>query len=177
MAITLGHREIVITPGTGEDFDITTIQSSRIPLGSVAGVFQFGETVTQAVTGASGMVYSYHRNTATIRLVEMVGTFDAVNVITGSGSFATGIPKFVYAAFPNGIRLSAVDFIGSSPNDRLIIRNSSAIGWVLFDRKDASGGGVHQAVGGRSIRQKPYIAISQCTLSNPYLCRIRLEYD
>lgn len=177
MAVSIGHREVVIVPGTGEDFDITTIQSGRLPLGSVSGTFTVGEQVIQAGSGATGVVYAWSASQNVVRLVEMTGTFNITGVLTGSSSHATGTPLAVKAAFPNGIRLSAVDLRSSSDHDKLVVRNKNAVGHIIFSRMDNSGGGIHQAVGGRSMLRKPYIPINQCTFDVAANVTIRLEFD
>lgn len=172
------HREVVIVPGTAENFDITTVQSGRIPLTSVTGTFTTGETVVQAVSGAQGVVYYYHADSKRLSLVEMSGTFDATNVITGNSSHATGTPTEVFYAFPNGIRLSAIDWKTSAQGDQLIVRHNNAAGPQIFNRRETTGaGGIHQAVGGRSLRVKPYISRAECVFDVSANVVIRLEYD
>lgn len=115
-------------------------------------------------------------NGKTITLVDMVGVFDASNTITGQLSSATGIPDTVHYAFPNGIRLSAISFRGAA-NDILIVRDTNPYGKPIFSRKDTTGSGIHESVGGDSIRVKPYINWAECTFSAVASSWIRLEYD
>ena len=80
--------------------------------------------------------------------------------------------------FPNGIRLSAVDFQPSQDGESLIMREGSATGPVTFTRRiDTTGGGFHKAVGGRSLRVKPYIKASEQSWGVPTGVTIVLEYD
>ena len=178
MAVSLGRRHIVITPGGpgSTDFDIALVQSWNIPLNTVTGTFVVGEPVLQATSGAMGMVFAYDLMHKQVTLVDMVGTFDATHVITGGFSGATGIPDTVHYAFPNGIRLSAISFRGAQ-NDILIIRHTNGIGKPIFSRKDTTGAGIHESVGGDSIRTKPYISWSECTFGSPAAAWIRLEFD
>lgn len=176
MKISLGRRHIVIVPGStsATNFDITKVQSWNIPLGTVTGTFTVGENVHQASSGADGTVFAWEPQHTTLTLVEMSGTFDETNTITGSQSGATGIPDTVHYAFPNGIRLSKVTFRGAQ-NDILIVRDTNNYGQPIFDRKDTTGGGVHEDVEGNRFRQKVYINWAECTLTAP--AWVRLEYD
>lgn len=176
-AITIGHREVVIVPDGSTNFDITTIQNSKLPMGTVTGDFTVGETVTQAGSSATGVVYAWDAVAKTLHLVSMTGTFNITGQVTGGSSGATGTPKEVMTAFPNGLRLSAIDFRPSANNDKLVVRQKTAYGATLFSRIDTTGGGIHQAVGGRSLRTKPYIVASECTFSTPGSTMIRLEFD
>lgn len=173
--ITLGRRTVTIVPDGVADFDITTIQSWALPMNTVVGNFTVGESVSQAGSGATGVVYAWKNQT--LYLTNMVRTFDATNTVTGGSSGATGIPTEVHAAFPNGIRHSATDFIGSSLTDVLVIRDRSATGPIIYDRRDVGGGGLHQAKGGRSLKCKPFIAAADCQFQTPANARIILEYD
>ena len=100
------------------------------------------------------------RRTITIQPADLVTDFD----ITQWG-------------FPNGIRLSAVDFSGTT-GDTLVMREKSASGPITFPRRtDTAGGGFHKAVGGRSLRVKPYIKASEQVWDDPAGVTIVLEYD
>lgn len=173
--ITQGRRTVTIIPDDSTDFDIATMQAWALPLGTVVGAFTVGEAVSQAVSGATGVVYAWKNST--LYLTDMVGTFDTTNTVTGAASTATGIPSEVRTAFPAGIRLSAVDFIGSSDTDILVIRDKIATGPIVYSRRDVGGGGLHQAKGGRSLKCRPYIAAADCQFQTPANVRIILEYD
>lgn len=59
---------------------------------TIAGTFIPGETVTQAVTGATGRVCLANTTTDILYLEVTSGTFSGLNVITGSSSSATWTP-------------------------------------------------------------------------------------
>lgn len=177
MKVSLGRRHIVIVPGGpgSTNFDITLVQSWNIPLNTVTGTFAVGDAVWQAGSLAGGTVFAFDKEHKTVTLVDMYGIFDTTNTVTSS-SGGTGIPDTVHYAFPRGIRLSAISFRGAQ-NDILIVRDTNGIGKPIFDRKDTTGGGVHENVGGDSMRTKPYIPWSECTFGTPASAWIRLEFD
>ena len=162
----------------GTDFDITRMQNGRLVVKTVTGTFVVGETVTQATSGATGVVYRWDPAINFLVLVQTNGTFDATHTITGGTSSATCIPTEVMYSFPNGLRLSAVDFQPSQDGDSLIMRETSSKGPVSFPRRiDTTGGGIHKAVGGRSLRVKPYIQAAEQGWGVPANVRIVLEFD
>ena len=176
-AISISVRQITIVPDGSTDFDITTVQSNMVALDTVVGNFTVGETVTQATSGATGVVYSWDAKNQVLYLVSMAGVFDATHVITGGSSAAHGIPVGIPYGFARGIRLTAVDFYHSGTNDVLIIREGKAVGSVIYKRMDVAGGGVHQAVEGKSRRRLPYIVAADCSFAAPANAKIILEYD
>lgn len=176
-AISISVRQITIVPDGSTDFDITTVQSNMVALTAVTGTFTAGETVTQATSGATGVVYSWDAKNQVLYLVSMAGVFDATHVVTGGSSAAHGIPVGIPYGFARGIRLTAVDFSPSGTNDILVIREGKAVGSVIFKRTDVAGGGVHQAVEGKSRRRLPYIVATDCSFAVPANAKIILEYD
>ncbi len=65
----------------------------RMTMGSLSGTFQVGETVTQAVSGATGTVRRV--DGSQIYVVVASGTFTSgSNTVTGGTSSATGVPTF-----------------------------------------------------------------------------------
>lgn len=176
-SISLGRRTVTIVPDGSTNFDITTIQSNMFRMLSQSGAFAVGEAVTQAGSGATGVVRRWDPVSQLLYLDSMTGTFDATNVVTGAISAAHGIPFSVQAAFPNGIRLSDVRFGSSGANDKLIIRDRIATGPIIYSVLDTSGGGKHQGVGGRSWKTKPFILASEQVYSDVSKALIILEYD
>lgn len=76
-----------------ETFSISSSLSSHISVqidstGAVTGTFSAGDTVTQAVSGATGVVVSYEvSSTSTIKILRLntvVGTFNTTGLITGT---------------------------------------------------------------------------------------------
>jgi len=66
--------------------------------GTLTGSFANGETVTQATSGATGVINAVWTPAAVILFLKNVtGTFDNVHVITGGTSTATGIADIVTA--------------------------------------------------------------------------------
>ncbi len=175
--VQFGRRVLNIIPDGSADFNIQTCQSNRLPLNTVVGTFTVGETVTQAVSGATGIVGAWDSRNRVLTLNQATGTFDTTNVVTGGTSTAHGIPSEVSYAFPNGLRLSAVDFKPSQATDTLVIRENSATGTFIYARRDATGGGIHKTTGGRSLRVKPYIKASEQVWGTPANVIISLEYD
>jgi hypothetical protein len=162
----------------GTDFDITRMQSGRFPVNTAVGTFVVGETATQATSGATGIVYRWDAARKFLYLVRTTGTFDATHTITGGTSGATCIPNEVGYAFPQGIRLSAVDFSPSQDGDTLIVREVNSAGPIVYPRRtDTTGGGIHKAVGGRSLRVKPYIVTAEQSWGYPAGVKIVLEFD
>lgn len=175
--IMYGRRSIDIVPDGITDIDIATMQSPRLPLGSVSGDFTVGETVYQATSDAFAVVARWDRQTMNLFLSQMTGTFDSTNVVTGATGGATGIPSEVAGIFQNGIRVSAVDLKPSRVGDTLVIREKTATGAFIYMRGDSSGGGIHKSTGGRSLRVKPYIAVADQTWATPGDVVIMLEID
>ncbi len=175
--IQFGRRVLNIIPDGSANFDIQTCQSGRLPLNTVVGTFTVGETVTQATSGATGIVGAWDDRNKVMTLSQATGTFDVTHVVTGGTSAAHGIPSEVSYAFPNGLRLSAVDFKPSQATDTLVIRENSATGSFIYARGDSTGAGVHKTTGGRSLRVKPYILASENTWHTPANVIISLEFD
>jgi hypothetical protein len=175
--ISIGTRTITIVPDGSTNFDIATLQSNIFPLNTIVGNFTAGESVIQATSSATGVVVRWDAVNGVLWLTQMTGTFDATHVITGASSAAHGIPNEVKYAFPDGIRLSAVDFYPSVSNDTLIIRERAATGSIIYERKDVGGGGIHKATGGRSLKVKPFILYTEQVFSTPSGAKIILEFD
>lgn len=177
--IQFGRRVLNVIPAASSaaDFDIQTCQSNRLPLNTVVGNFTVGETVTQATSSATGIVGAWDAVNRVLTLSQATGTFDTTHVATGGTSSAHGIPSAVNYAFPNGIRLSAVDFKGSQATDTLVMRENSATGAIIYARGDSTGAGLHKSTGGRSLRVKPYILVSEQTWGTPANVVISLEFD
>jgi hypothetical protein len=173
--ILYGGRSIGFIPDGSTDFDIATIQGNILELGTIVGTFTVGETVTQATSSATGVVSGW--NGLKLVLSQMTGTFDITHVVTGGSSTAHGIPSAVNYAFIRGIRLTAVDFKPSGPGDTLVVRRKIATGAPIFLRADTAGGGVHQAVGGRSLRRRPYVKASEQVWATPASVVVMFEYD
>lgn len=174
--ITIGARTIAIVPDGVTDFDITTIQTNRLPLASVTGDFTVGETVVQATSGAMGVVARWDKVQNNLYLYSMTGTFDATNMLTGATSGAIGTPVGVAPAFSDGIRLTKVSFKGM-PGDHLVVRNRQATGEPLFNRTDHKGSGTSESLGGRPLRCKPFIAAVDCSYGDVSQASISLEYN
>lgn len=67
---------------------------------TITGTFQVGETVTQATSGATGIVVDNGTNFGTIggiTIKTITGTFDTSHVVTGGTSSATGTPTSILA--------------------------------------------------------------------------------
>jgi hypothetical protein len=160
----------------GSDFDVCRVQSGQLELGSVVGTFVAGETVTQATSGATGVVFSWQPYR--LNLVRTLGTFDATHTITGATSSATGVPRRVDWAYPDGIRLHAVDMGSSQAGDNLIIRDRTADGGIVFARHlEADDTGFPRMVSGFATRVKPYIKASEQNWGSPTNVQIVLEVD
>lgn len=172
--ISFGRRSITIVPDGLTDFNMATMQSNKFAMTTQTGDFAVGETVTQATSGATGVVRRWDKPQQILYLDSMTGTFDATNVITGAVSGAHGIPVEVLYAFPNGIRLSDVR---QRSMDVLVIREHLATGPVLYTYKDGDGVGKHQGVGGRSLRVVPFIAAADVKVLNQADAAVILEYD
>jgi hypothetical protein len=159
---TYGAYVAATDPGLiGTDFDIARMQSGRLSVGTVVGAFTVGETVTQATSGATGIVFAWKADRTILSLVSVVGTFDATHTVTGGTSGATAIPSIVEYAFPNGIRLASIGFKGAT-GDHLVVRNDRSAGNRVFDLMDQYGSGIIENVGGDPLRMKPYIMASDC---------------
>lgn len=156
----------------GSDFDIKRMQSGQLELGTVAGTFVAGETVTQATSGASGVVYSWQPNR--LNLVSVLGRFDDSHTITGATSSATGIPNRVDWAYPNGLRhLDSVDMGASQVGDTLMIRDKAAYGPVVFARHaDTDDSGYPRRLNCRL----PYIKSSDNNWGVPANVQIIMEF-
>ncbi len=82
------------------DFMVPTGMGSYIPysasvtlLGTASGTFVLGESVSQATSGATGVVLAV--TTAGITVGTVSGTFDTTHVVTGGTSSATMTPSSV----------------------------------------------------------------------------------
>jgi len=68
---------------------------------TITGTFQLGETVTQATSGATGVVIALDSDFAGapsgITVNAITGTFDTSHVVTGGTSGATGTPSTILA--------------------------------------------------------------------------------
>jgi hypothetical protein len=112
-------------------------------------------------------------------------TFSIAVDASGFGAYVPGVDpgligqdfSAVAYGFPNGIRLSAVDWLSSLANDRLVVREDSGGGAIIYDKTDTGGGGLHQAVGGRSYHRKVYIKAADQMFSTPASVEIILEFD
>lgn len=175
-AVTIGSRSITIVPDGSANFDASVLQGSALPVGTVAGTFTVGETVTQASSGATGVVQSWDPARKMLKLASMTGTFNTTNTITGGTSLATAIPTDIYTPFAKGLRLSAIRFVGSQAMDRLIVREDRATGPIIFNRVDVGGGGV-EARFDNPQRLSPYILASEQTWNTAASVRIILEFD
>ncbi len=173
--IQYGRRVLNIIPDGATDFDIQTCQSNRLPLNTVVGTFTVGETVTQATSGATGIVGTWDSVNKVLILTQATGTFDITHVVTGGSSAAHGIPSEVGFAFPNGLRVSTVDFKPSQATDTLVVREDSATGTIIYARGDATGGGIHKPVA-VPLRVKPYIKASEQVWGTPANVIIFLEF-
>lgn len=171
--ITLGRRTIAIVPDGSTDFNIATVQGNKFRMGSQSGAFTAGEAVTQATSGATGIVSRWDARQQILYLDSMTGTFNATNVVTGASSGAHGIPTEVSYAFPNGIRLSAVDFRASADTDKLVVREKTATGAAV----GRTGGGFHRSIGGKSLRAYPYLVATEQVFTTPANVLITFEYD
>ena len=164
-------------PGTiGSDFDIARVQSDMVQVGTVAGNFTVGETVTQATSGTTGIVFRWDTVSKILYLVSVTGVFDTTHTVTGGSSGATGIPLGPPLAFPDGIRLTGVSFKGL-PGDHLIMRSDKAVGAPVFNRTDHHGSGVSESMSGKPLRCKPYITAYDCAFADVTQVSITLEYD
>jgi hypothetical protein len=173
--ILYGGRSIGFIPDGSTNFDIATIQGNILELGTIVGTFTVGESVSQATSGATGVVGGW--NGLKLVLTQMTGTFDTSHVVTGGSSTAHGIPSTVNYAFANGIRLSAVDFKPSGPGDTLVVRSKTATGSPIFLRADVTGGGIHQAVDGRPLRRMPFVKASEQVWATPASVVVMFQYD
>jgi hypothetical protein len=70
-------------------FDLLRFEYRIITFSAIGGTFDLGETVTQAVSGASGDVVAVVDGVS-LELTNVLGTFDATNIITGGDSGASG---------------------------------------------------------------------------------------
>ena len=70
-------------------FDLRRFEYRIITFTTISGSFSLGETVTQAVTGASGVVVAVVAGVS-LEMTDVSGTFDATNILTGGSSGATG---------------------------------------------------------------------------------------
>lgn len=176
--VSLGRRSITIIPDGSVDFDLATMQTNKFPMGTVVGDFTVGETVTQATSNATGVVARWDKRQSILWLYSMTGTFDLTHVATGGSSSAHGIPSETAAAFPNGIRLSAVRFTPSGAGDRLIIRGKGAVtGPILFSLVAGSAADISRSPGGHSLRENLYIDASEQDWGLPANVVIVLEFD
>ena len=174
--ISFGRRTVVLIPDGSRACNLVAAQARAFPLNTITGDFTVGEAVSQATSGATGVVQDWENNI--LYLSNVVGTFDITHVVTGASSTAHGIPSYVGPAFPNGIRLSAVRFTPSAAGDRLIVRGSGiATGPILMDLLANTAADIARAVGGRSLREKPYILESECVFDNPAKAVVVFEYD
>ena len=73
----------------GGTFDLRRFEYRIITFTTIGGSFSLGETVTQAVTGASGVVVAVVAGVS-LEMTDVSGTFDATNILTGGSSGATG---------------------------------------------------------------------------------------
>ena len=164
-------------PGTiGSDFDVARMQSDMVQMGTVVGDFTVGETVTQATSGTTGIVFRWDKVSKILYAVSVTGNFDTTHTVTGGSSGATAIPLSPPLAFSDGIRLTGVNFKGL-PGDHLIVRSDKAVGTPLFNRTDHHGSGVSESMSGKPLRCKPYIVAYDCAFADVTQVSITLEYD
>jgi hypothetical protein len=176
--IMYGKRTVTLIPDGSANFDITAIQAPVLELNTVVGTFTVGETVTQATSGATGVVRKWDPVALKLHLTQMTGTFDITHVVTGGSSTAHGIPTAVPVAFLNGLRLSAVRFTPSMGNDTLIVRGRGlATGPVMLSLIAVAGADEDKMVALRSVREKPYILASEQSWNTPANVRVMFEYD
>ncbi len=67
----------------------------ELAITNIAGTFVDGENVVDGTTGASGVVTFYSEASALIRLADVMGVFEANNVVTGGTSNATATTSTV----------------------------------------------------------------------------------
>lgn len=179
--IQYGRRSITIIPDGSTAFDLATVLSPLLQLNTLTkntAWYVAGESVSQASSGATGIVDAFDLASGNLWLNQIVGTFNATNLVTGGTGGATGIPSVVPYAFPDGIRLSAVRFTPSGVGDILVIRGKGkATGPRLFDLYAKDSSDISRSVGGRSMRENIYILESECTFAVAANVRIVLEYD
>jgi hypothetical protein len=169
---------VSVDPGLiGTDFDSARVQSGRLPIGSVSGTFVEGETVTQATSGATGVVRRVKGGQSVLFLVRVVGAFDTTHTVTGGTSSATAVPSSVEYIFPNGIRLTSIDFASSQTGDTLTVRDSHSYGAIISPRhRDTDNSGFPRHRGGLPLRSWPYIKASEQDWGVPANVQIVLEF-
>jgi hypothetical protein len=77
---------------------VNGINSTTLNMGAITGTFKVGETVNQATSSASGVIYSISGSTIVVNAV--TGTFDNSHLVTGVTSGATSTPSTITAS-PN----------------------------------------------------------------------------
>lgn len=80
-----------VVAGYGDDISLQVVDLAATPSGGtgITGTFIPGETVTQAVTGATGLLVYANTTTNVLYLEVVSGTFSGDNDITGGSSSAT----------------------------------------------------------------------------------------
>lgn len=133
---------------------------------SFKGITQTGWT---ALNGNSYPVTVINANSFSI-------PFDASGLAAYDSGTDPGLIGSDYIA-PWPMRLSAIDFHPSAVNDRLVVREESGSGPVIYKRTDTTGGGIHQSVGGDYLSRRIYIKSADLTLSNPANALVILEFN
>lgn len=89
--------------------------------GAFTGTFVLGETVTQATSGATGVVLAISTSPTALVLKSVTGTFDATHVLTGGTSGATAtatsvaITKKIFGLSNQQVQSSDSNFATSQP--------------------------------------------------------------
>jgi len=123
---------------------------------SFSGIVQANWT---ALNGNSYVVTKINANTFSIPVDTT--TFGAYSDVTGKV-----YQDYVGSVhFPNGLRVTAFDFLGSQANDVLVVRRNTATGQIVHKRVDTGGGGYQNEVAADLPQKiKPYIQMAECTI-------------
>jgi hypothetical protein len=116
---------------------IRCLQTGTITHGAITGTFVLGETVTQAVSGATG---KFVKETAGVMtLYNVVGTLNAVNVLTGGTSGATTTATGTLTVNRTDINATNSTFHGAGTNGTLLDYRSA--GKVVLQGNQIQGSG------------------------------------
>jgi len=96
------------------------ISSVELDIADVTGTFEVAEGVIQTTSGANGVVYA--ANSTVLTLVDLRGSFDGTNPVTG---FVSGATANVTAVTANNVEQQAKGIVASANTSEVILKRIS----------------------------------------------------
>lgn len=103
----------------------------QLALSVVMGTYQIGEIVTQAISGATGIVSYFDIGSLNLYVRSVAGTFDTSHIVTGTTSTATGTPTTTSGASNN---LTQWDVAGGDNFHFISVKPSEGLLGMDFSR-------------------------------------------